>query len=212
MGRPLIERHVLSFAPAAAVFAYTETKHLAASAARDRGVLVVADPTPPPGSGLERLPWARQEGQRVARRLRNRPVRLLAGSDASEAAVKREAGAYSILHFATHGLISPERPLASSLALGAGAGEDGYLRVDEIFNLELAADLVVLSGCSTGLGKLTGDGIVGLTRAFLYAGTPTVIVSQWNVSDSDDVDPDGRVLQQAGPGAVESARAPRGST
>jgi len=49
--------------------------------------------------------------------------------------------------------------------------------------MDLAADLVVLSGCSTGLGRLTGDGILGLTRAFLYAGTPTVIVSQWNVSD-----------------------------
>ena len=118
-----------------------------------------------------------------ARRLRDAPVRLSIGKDASEAMVKREAGKYDVLHFATHGLVAPERPLTSSIVLGADAGEDGYLRVDETFNLDLSAELVVLSGCSTGLGKLTGDGIVGLTRAFLYAGTPTVMVSQWNVSD-----------------------------
>ena len=180
-GRPLIERHVLAFAPAASVFAYTRSK--LTNAARDGRALVIADPTPPGESGLGRLPWAREEGRLVAARLRNRGVQLLLGDDASEARVKREAGSYSILHFATHGLVAPERPLASSLMLRDGDGEDGYLRVDEIFNLDLSADLIVLSGCSTGLGKLTGDGIVGLTRAFLYAGTPTVVVSQWNVSD-----------------------------
>jgi CHAT domain-containing protein len=182
-GRSLIERHVLSFAPAASVFSYTRDKHHRDAGATGRRALVVADPTPPEGSGLEPLPYAREEGRRVAARLGRRGVRLLVGGDATEAAVKREAGDFPILHFATHGLVAPDHPLASSLMFGAGSGEDGYLRVDEIFSLDLTADLVVLSGCSTGLGKLTGDGIVGLTRAFLYAGTPTVVVSQWNVSD-----------------------------
>jgi CHAT domain-containing protein len=187
-GRSLLERHVLSFAPAASVFAYTRDKHVARAtpvslgAVTGQRALVVADPTPPEGSSLDRLPYAREEGQRVAAQL-GRGVRLLVGGDATEAAVKRESGAFQILHFATHGLVAPDHPLASSLVFAAGSGEDGYLRVDEIFNLDLTADLVVLSGCSTGLGKLTGDGIVGLTRAFLYAGTPTVVVSQWNVSD-----------------------------
>jgi CHAT domain-containing protein len=181
-GRPLIERHALAFAPAASVFEYTRDKRRRTGDLAARRALIVADPLPPEGSELERLPWAREEGRRVAARMRG-GVRLLEGGDATEAAVKREAGAYDILHFATHGLVAPERPLASSLMFSAGAGEDGYLRVDEIFNLDLSAELVVLSGCSTGLGKLTGDGIVGLTRAFLYAGTPAVVVSQWNVSD-----------------------------
>ena|SRR5262250_3393157 len=66
---------------------------------------------------------------------------------------------------------------------GARGGEDGWLRVGELFDLELHADLVVLSGCSTGTGKLSGDGTLGLARAFMYAGTPSIIVSQWDVSD-----------------------------
>jgi len=181
-GRPLVERYTLSFAPAASVYQHTGDK-LRAGTAGKRRALIVADPVPPPESGVERLPWAREEGRRVAERLRGTSVRILSGPDASEAAVKREAGGYSLLHFATHGLIAPDRPLASSLLLGAGGGDDGYLRADEVFDLDLSAELVVLSGCSTGLGQLTGDGIIGLTRAFIYAGTPSVVVSQWDVSD-----------------------------
>ncbi|HUL73405.1 MAG TPA: CHAT domain-containing protein, partial [Vicinamibacterales bacterium] len=181
-GQPLAARHTLSFAPAASVFAYTQDK-VPGNRARAGATLIVADPDPPAGSGIEHLPWAREEGRRVAARLQGTDVRTLAGPDASEAAVKHDAGAYAVLHFATHGLIAPDRPLASSLMLAAGGGEDGYLRVDEIFGLDLAARLVVLSGCSTGLGRLSGDGILGLSRAFIYAGTPAVVVSQWDISD-----------------------------
>ena len=181
-GRPLAERYTLSFAPAASIYRHTRDKRQAGSG-RTRRALIVADPTAPDGTGVERLPWAQEEGRRVAARLQAMPVRLLSGAAASEFTVKSEAGGYSLLHFATHGLIAPDRPLASSLLLAAGGGEDGYLRVDEVFNLELNADLVALSGCSTGLGRLTGDGIIGLTRAFIYAGTPSVVVSQWDVSD-----------------------------
>jgi CHAT domain-containing protein len=82
-----------------------------------------------------------------------------------------------------HGLVRDDRPWDSALVLAPGDGEDGWLRVSEVFDLTLAADLVVLSGCSTGAGKLSGDGILGLGRAFIYAGTPSVLVSQWDVSD-----------------------------
>jgi CHAT domain-containing protein len=181
-GQPLAARHTLSFAPAASVFAYTQDK-VPGDRARAGPTLIVADPNPPAGSGVDRLPWAREEGRLVAARLQGTQVRTLAGAEASEAAIKRDAGGYSILHFATHGLVAPDRPLASSLMLAAGGGEDGYLRVDEIFGLDLGASLVVLSGCSTGLGRLSGDGILGLSRAFIYAGTPTVVVSQWDISD-----------------------------
>ncbi len=184
-GRPLIERHVLSFTPAASVFAYTNSKRRNVGASTRRS-LIVADPTPPSGSGIAALHGARDEGQLVARRLGN-ASRLLAGASATEAAVKREAANYDIIHFATHGLVAPDRPLASSIVLAEGDGEDGYLRVDEMFNLDLSAQLVVLSGCSTALGRLTGDGVIGMSRALLYAGTPTVIVSQWSVSDRTTV-------------------------
>lgn len=181
-GRSLAERYTLSFAPAASIFQHTQDKLKTASRRAPRA-LIVADPQAPAGSGIEPLKWAREEGRRVAARLQGEHPRVLSGATASEATVKREAGAYSLLHFATHGLIAPDRPLASSLLLAAGDGDDGYLRVDEVFNLELNAELIVLSGCSTGLGRLTGDGIIGLTRAFIYAGTPSVVVSQWDVSD-----------------------------
>jgi CHAT domain-containing protein len=102
---------------------------------------------------------------------------------ATEAQLKRHAAEYAFVHLATHGLISSEHPLASSLALAPGDGDDGYLRVDEIFGLALHARLVVLSGCSTGLGRLSADGVLGLTRAFIYAGTPAIVVSDWDVSD-----------------------------
>jgi CHAT domain-containing protein len=80
-------------------------------------------------------------------------------------------------------MVDDGRPWDSALVLAPGGGEDGYLKVSEVFGLELRADLVVLSGCSTGRGRLSGDGILGLSRAFLYAGTPSVVVSQWDVSD-----------------------------
>jgi CHAT domain-containing protein len=93
---------------------------------------------------------------------------------------------FSYLHFATHGLINEDRPDLSSIVLNTGrnSGEDGLLQAAEIFKLKLNADLVVLSACQTGLGKLVrGEGMVGLTRAFMYAGTPSVLVSLWSVSD-----------------------------
>jgi CHAT domain-containing protein len=108
---------------------------------------------------------------------------LLVADQASEANVKRLGPGQTYLHFAVHGLVRDDRPWDSALVLAAGDGEDGWLRASEVFGLDLRADLVVLSGCSTGLGKLTGDGILGLARAFLYAGTPSVVVSQWDVSD-----------------------------
>jgi CHAT domain-containing protein len=180
-GTPLIERHTLAFAPSIALYRYTADKRRLPGAGRS--ALIVADPLAPASSGIPVLPGARDEGRQIVRQLGASRARLLVGSRASEAVIKREAPEQGILHFATHGLVSSEYPLASSLLLSAGDGEDGYLRADEIFSLSLNADLVVLSGCSTGLGRLTGDGILGLSRAFIYAGTPSVVVSQWDVSD-----------------------------
>ena len=180
-GTSLVDRHALTVAPAISTYRYTAAKRRA-GAWRDVSALVVADPVPPDGSGLERLPGTFEEARKVAGRL-GPGARLLTGSAATEAFVKKEMAGRRVLHLATHGLISPVRPIASSVLLAEGGGEDGYLRLDEVFGLELSADLVVLSGCSTGLGRLTGDGIFGLTRGFIYAGTPSVVVSMWDVSD-----------------------------
>jgi CHAT domain-containing protein len=95
---------------------------------------------------------------------------------------------YRIVHFATHGLIDGERPELSGLILSLvndrGAPLDGFLRLPDIFNMRLNADLVVLSACQTALGtEIKGEGLVGLTRGFMYAGAPRVVASLWQVSD-----------------------------
>jgi len=99
-----------------------------------------------------------------------------------------ELGQYRIVHFATHGLINSEHPELSGLVLSLvdenGKWQDGFLRMSEIFNLRLPADLVVLSACQTALGKeIKGEGLVGLTRGFMYAGAERVVASLWQVDD-----------------------------
>ena len=95
---------------------------------------------------------------------------------------------YRIIHFATHGLINSERPELSGIVLSLfdneGHPQNGFLRLHDIYNLHLPADLVVLSACSTGLGKdVRGEGLIGLTRGFMYAGASGVIASLWKVDD-----------------------------
>jgi len=99
-----------------------------------------------------------------------------------------ELGRYRIVHFATHGLINSEHPELSGLVLSlvdeSGKPQDGFLRMSDIFNLRLPADLVVLSACQTALGKeIKGEGLVGLTRGFMYAGARRVVASLWQVDD-----------------------------
>lgn len=96
---------------------------------------------------------------------------------------------YKVIHFATHGLLNSINPELSGIVLSMidqqGNPINGFLRLHDIFNLNLSADLVVLSACQTGLGKqVRGEGLVGLTRGFMYAGTPRVLVSLWNVDDA----------------------------
>jgi len=104
----------------------------------------------------------------------------------------RDLSDYRFLHFATHGLINVQNPKLSGLVLtreDSTSKEDGILHLSEIYNLNLNADLVVLSACETGLGQIArGEGIIGLTRGFLYAGASNVLVSLWQVSDATTAD------------------------
>jgi CHAT domain-containing protein len=88
-----------------------------------------------------------------------------------------------VVHFATHAVVSDTRPLESFLALAPGDGSDGRLTSAEIYGWHLAADLVVLSACRTARGRVNGDGVIGLSRAFAYAGTPSLIASVWDAPD-----------------------------
>ncbi|MBX9254874.1 CHAT domain-containing protein [Desmonostoc muscorum CCALA 125] len=99
-----------------------------------------------------------------------------------------EMSQYQIVHFATHGMFDTNNPKCSSVVLSLvdskGNSEDGFLQLQDIFNLNLPAELVVLSACETGLGEqVKGEGLVGLTRGFMYAGSPRVAVSLWSVDD-----------------------------
>lgn len=105
-----------------------------------------------------------------------------------ESVMNEELAQYRYVHFATHGFLNSTHPELSGLVLSMvdekGEARDGFLRAHEVFNLKLPAELVVLSACQTGLGKeVKGEGLVGLTRGFMYAGSPRVVVSLWSVSD-----------------------------
>jgi CHAT domain-containing protein len=182
-GRYMVERHTLASAPSVGILRYTAGKKHRVTSMRRPHLLALADPRPPEGSGFGRLPGARAEVHAIGRSFAAPRRTVLLADHASEANVKRLGAGQTYLHFAVHGLVRDDRPWESALVLSAGGGEDGWLRAAEVFGLDLRADLVVLSGCSTGLGKVTGDGVLGLARAFFYAGTPSVVVSQWDVSD-----------------------------
>ena len=137
------------------------------------------------------LPFARTEVKRIAELYPKDSVTVLEGKDASEENLKQlDLREYRKVHFASHGVIDEEKPEFSALILSSDKkGEDGYLTMREVFDLKLNADLVVLSACKTGLGKeINGEGVSGLSRAFLCAGTPSVLVSLWDVYDRSTAD------------------------
>ena len=173
--RWLAEEFALATLPSASVLRYIADKDAAGS----DHALVVGNPDL--GAGLA-LPWAEREARMVARYEPGATV--LVRGDATEAKVKSLIETAGLVHFATHGVLKESDPLSSALLLVPGGGEDGRLEVRELFGFELHARLVVLSACETGLGKLSrGDELVGLQRAFLYAGTPAVITTLWKVDD-----------------------------
>jgi CHAT domain-containing protein/Tfp pilus assembly protein PilF len=136
-----------------------------------------------------RLPYTRQESQVIASIAgRSRAMQALDFSASRATAMSPELAHYRIVHFATHGLVDSKRPEFSGLVLSLvndhGRPEDGFLSLEDIYNLKLPVDLVVLSGCETGLGEeISGEGLIGLTRGFMYAGARRVVASLWTVDD-----------------------------
>ncbi|HEX6983175.1 MAG TPA: CHAT domain-containing tetratricopeptide repeat protein [Balneolaceae bacterium] len=141
-------------------------------------------------SSLAALPSTLIEVDSIASHFKRPSV--LTNREVSEGTVKKllNRNDYQFIHFATHGVIDEERPWRSGLALSikgkltASSTEDGMLRSSEIFGLRLNTEMVVLSACNTGLGDVvSGEGILGMQRAFFFAGASTVVVSLWNVYD-----------------------------
>ena len=139
------------------------------------------------GLSFDRLKSSRVEAETIIRMARGGENLKALDFDASRAtALSDELGQYRVIHFATHGLLNSIHPELSGLVLSLvdknGQPQDGFLRAHEVYNLKLGADLVVLSACQTALGKdVKGEGLVGLTRGFMYAGAPRVVASLWRV-------------------------------
>ena len=193
--RLLVERHAVSYAPS--LNALVQLRRAPPSAAAFR-VLAVGDPALAPRvenaadragdienlALLEPLPYAAQELQAIGRIFPDR-TRILSGAGARETDLRSPLTAnFPVIHFATHGLVSDERPKRSGLLMAPEQGEDGLLQVSEIYGLGLKANLIVLSACQTALGKeVTGEGLIGLSRAFFYAGARSVVATLWNLND-----------------------------
>jgi len=162
---------------------------------------------------IRRLPFTRQEADQILavmpasmnlKAVDFRANRSLAMSD--------ELSKFRYVHFATHGYLDSARPDLSALVLSLvdqqGNPQDGFLRSHDIFNLKLPAELIVLSACETGLGKeVKGEGLVGLTRGFMYAGARRVIVSLWNVNDKATAS----LMQRLYAGMLKSRKTPSAS-
>ncbi len=138
---------------------------------------------------FSRLPFTQQEAEQILALLpASETTQQFGFSARRESITNSELNQYRILHFATHGLLNSQTPELSGLVLSlvdeTGKPLNGFLRLYEIFNLKLSSELGVLSACETGLGKqVKGEGLVGLTRGFMYAGVPRVVVSLWSVDD-----------------------------
>ncbi|NER84324.1 MAG: CHAT domain-containing protein, partial [Leptolyngbya sp. SIO1D8] len=200
-GNYLIENHTILTAPSIQVLQLTqdiaETNTTLSS--KPYNPLIVGDPTMPEITSLSEtgtfdtvrlhpLYGARQEAEAIGEFLE---AAVLIGNDATEATVKQRLANADLIHLATHGLLeygdpreTGSRDTPGAIALAPGNGEDGLLTSAEILQMDLQADLVVLSACDTGRGRITGDGVIGLSRSFIAAGVPSVIVSLWAVPDA----------------------------
>lgn len=195
---PLLERHEVVYLPSASALAF-QRRRLASRPPAPRRVAVVADPAfDPEDPAFVRLPASRQEAEAIAAIAATaataaiapaEPARLALGFQASREQVLGDGlGGFRTVHFATHGVIDAEHPGLSGLALSnideAGRPREGFLHLRDVYGLRLDADLVVLSGCRTALGReLRGEGLIGLTRGFFHAGAPRVVASLWQVED-----------------------------
>ncbi len=175
--RRVIEDFTLAYLPTAAALL-----NPADSAAGESSVLAMAP-------ARSRLRFAAAEARAVNALFAPQSMALL-GASATESAFKAEAANYRLLHLATHGYFNRLNPLLSGLELEPDGFNDGQLELHEILGLDLTSDLVTLSACQTGMGSghfaeiPAGDDFVGLTRAFLYAGSKSVLATLWEVDDA----------------------------
>ena len=194
-GKYLIEKHTILTAPSIQVLDLTRKQRNRVSQIRQKSakqdILIVGNPTMPsvspeigaPPKQLTSLPGAENEARAIAKLFNTKP---LIGKDATETIVRQRFSEAKIIHLATHGLLDDfkDGSVPGAIALAPSTKDNGLLTANEIFDLQINADLVVLSACDTGQGKLTGDGVIGLSRSLISAGAPSVVVTLWTIPDN----------------------------
>jgi CHAT domain-containing protein len=209
-GAPLIVDHEIVMAPSASVVAVLR-QETAGRKPAEKALAVLADPVFTPddariaqqrsavkpadgGEEFVRLRFSRTEADQIARLApASATLKALDFEASRELAMKPDLGRYRIVHFATHSVLNNDRPELSGVVLSlvdrSGKTQNGFLRLYDVYNLRLGADLVVLSACQTALGgEIKGEGLIGLTRGFLYAGAPRVVASLWEIDDRGTAD------------------------
>ena len=195
-GKYLIEKHTISTAPSIQVLDLLHQRKIARNDEKfvpatmtDDELLIVGNPTAPKVSLTKgdsckplSLPGAEKEAKDIAQILK---TQALTGDAATETAIVDKMSQARIIHLAamTYPNDCKTNNSPGVVALASSNQDDGWLRTSEIQNLNLKADLVVLSGCETALGRITGDGVIGLSRSFFAAGTDSVIGSLWDIPD-----------------------------
>lgn len=132
-------------------------------------------------NGIDELPAAQAEANLISTLFEGKQI---LADQATEYEFKQNAANFGVLHLATHGILNDRSPLFSSLILNQEKEEDGILHTYELFNMQLNADMAVLSACNSGAGRLKkGEGVISIARGFAYAGVPNIVMSTWAVSD-----------------------------
>ena len=184
----LIEKHTILTSPSIQVLDLTHKQRMSSkkSGISKGEILVVGNPTMPKNpitdEQLIPLPGAEREAIKIAAFLKTQAI---TGSKATKIAIVQKMLKARIIHFATHGLVDDFKGFGvpGAIAFASSGKDNGFLTSGEILDLKLNAELIVLSACNTGKGRITGDGVVGLSRSLISAGVPSIVVSLWSVGD-----------------------------
>jgi CHAT domain-containing protein len=191
LGKSLIEAHTFSTASSVKVLNVSAGKFKIRPKYKGVKAVVIGNPSPMPSinaipgqplAQLSNLPGSEQEAVDIAKILHTKPI---IGANATKANILPKLQDASVIHFATHGLLNTLKPreMPGAIALAVAGKDDGLLTAQDISKLHLTAELAVLSACDTGGGEITGDGIIGLSRALVAAGIPSSIVTLWKIPD-----------------------------
>ena len=185
-GQYLIQNHTLQIAPSIQTLSLLNSKAPSNSNALNSNAIIIGNPSPMP-NGYEALPGTEIEANAIAKLFNTTAI---LGPNATKANLLKKFPQASLIHFATHGTMDDRSGSDSAIILASPADTtdpiaelNSSLTAGEILDLRLKADLVVLSACNTGRGQITGEGVIGLTRSFLSAGVPSLVVSLWQVPD-----------------------------